>query len=96
MRSMSIRSMEGLRSIYTRSLGPSAPLLLAPVEGTGALGALRAFWGPLAPFSLQSYIILEAVLRVCVCVSVGHKFYIQLALPTSPDIMDGGLFYKIF
>ena len=33
-----------------------------------------------------SYIIPEAVLRVCVR---RHKFYIQLALPISPEIMDG-------
>ena len=36
-----------------------------------------------------SYIILEDVRSCCsVCVSVGHKFYIQLALPISPEIMD--------
>ena len=54
--------------IFTRSLGLSTPLLLAPVEGTGALGGL---WPP----------FLEAVLQMCVSESVGHKFYIQLAVP---------------
>ena len=37
----------------------------------------------------QSYIISEAVLRSVFRPSVGHKFYIQLALPISPEIMDG-------
>ena len=54
--------------IFTRSLGLSTPLLLAPVEGTGALGGL---WPP----------FLEAVLQMCVSECVGHKFYIQLAVP---------------
>merc|ERR1711867_164615 len=58
--------------IFTRSLGLSTPLLLAPVEGTGALGG--SFGGLWPPF-------LEAVLQMCVSESVGHKFYIQLALP---------------
>ena len=38
-------------------------------------------------FFLLSYIILEAVLLLRVCVS--HNFCIQLALPISPEIMDG-------
>ena len=70
--------------IFTRSLGPFTPLLLAPVEGTGALGALRAHRGLLGAFGplfITIWSNLEAVLRVCVCESVGHKFYIQLALP---------------
>ena len=54
--------------IFTRSLGLSTPLLLAPVEGTGALGGL---WPP----------FLEAVLQMCASECVGHKFYIQLAVP---------------
>ena len=58
--------------IFTRSLGLSTPLLLAPVEGTGALGG--SFGGLWPPF-------LEAVLQMCVSECVGHKFYIQLAVP---------------
>ena len=37
----------------------------------------------------QSYIIPEAVLRSVPFRSVSHKFYISLALPISPEIMDG-------
>ena len=37
----------------------------------------------------QSYIIPEAVLRSVFRLSVGQKFYIQLALPISPEIMGG-------
>ena len=33
---------------YTRSLGRSVPLLLAPVEGWGALQALLGAFGPLS------------------------------------------------
>ena len=70
--------------IFTRSLGPFTPLLLAPVEGTGALGALRAHRGLLGAFGplfITIWSNLEAVLQMCVSESVGHKFYIQLALP---------------
>ena len=67
-----IRRIVSVSNIFTRSLGLSTPLLLAPVEGTGALGG--SFGGLWPPF-------LEAVLQMCVSESVGHKFYIQLALP---------------
>ena len=40
----------------------------------------------------QSYIIPEAVLRSVFRLSVGQKFYIQLALPISPEIMDRFLY----
>ena len=61
-----------LESQTTRSFGLCTPLLLAPVEGTGALGG--SFGGLWPPF-------LDAVLQMCVSESVVHKFYIQLALP---------------
>ncbi len=37
----------------------------------------------------QSNIILEAVLLLLLLRSVRNKFYIQLALPITPEIMDG-------
>ena len=40
---------------YTRSLGRYAPLLLAPVEGLGALRVLLGAFGPLLSCSIQKY-----------------------------------------
>ena len=39
----------------TRSSGRSAPLLLAPAEGLGALRALLGAFGPLLNSSIQKY-----------------------------------------
>ena len=57
---------------YTRSLGRYAPLLLAPVEGLGALRVLLGAFGPLLSCSIQKYtlrrlfghLILQNPLRI--------------------------------
>ena len=44
----------------TRSSGRSAPLLLAPVEGWGALRALLGAFGPLLSSSIQKYTLRQS------------------------------------
>ena len=44
---------------YTRSLGRYAPLLLAPVEGLGALRVLLGAFGPLLSCSIQKYTLRQ-------------------------------------
>ena len=44
---------------YTRSSGRSAPLLLAPAEGLGALWAPQGSFGPILSSSIQKYTLRQ-------------------------------------